>query len=365
MRGAPVILAAVFGGGCLVDIPLPLGRSDAGSCAIVAPDSGTGCLVSTDGYNCGVCGRVCEQTQMCTEGHCSPTELVPLGYSAHETIGTADGNIYWAVYSSFEGPAEIRRFHVDVDAATSVVTTAPQVQLMVADGDDLVFCDWHDSVFRVPLNGQNAAPELLYQAGAEITGLWMRGGSIYVAAGTKGIVRVDRTSKEVQGFAGREEVSAIAGDATHLYWIAHLGDIYRLRRLALTEAGGQPEMVGEELPSAYRLFVGPTAVSVGAPEARRIYRIPKPGSGCAPKTFELPSMPRLIIEDGPFLYVATFASGPPKYPLEGEVWRLPIAGGEPLLLLPKVASDYSGLVLHSSSLYALENDYYKMLRIPR
>lgn len=364
MRGALLLVAALLGG-CLVDIPLPITRPDAGACVIEAPDSGTGCLTASDGYNCGVCGRVCEQTQMCTEGHCSPTALVPLGYSAHETIGTADGNIYWAVYSSFEGPAEIRRFQVDVDAATTLVATAPQVNLMVADGDDLVFCNWGDSVFRVPLNGQNAAPELLYQAGAEITGLWMRGGKIYVAAGAQGIVRVDRASREVQSFAGREEIGAIGGDATHLYWIGRLGDIYRLRRLALTDAGGLPEMVGGELPSAYRLFVGPTAVSVGAPDDKRVYRIPKPESGCAARTLELSSMPRMMIEDGPYLYVVTFASGTPKYPLEGEVWRLPIAGGEPLLLLPKLSSDYPGLVLRPSSLYALENDYYKMLRIPR
>lgn len=365
MRAALPIFAALCGGGCLVDIPLPITRPDAGACVIEAPDSGIGCETASDGYNCGVCGRVCEQTQMCTDGRCSPTELVPLGYAPHETISTADGTIYWAVYGSFEGPAEIRRFQVDVDGATSLVATAPQVNLMVADGDDLVFSNWGDSVFRVPLDGQNAAPELIYQAAAEITGLWMRGGKIYVAAGSQGVVRVDRASREVQSFAGREEIGAIGGDPTHLYWIARIGDIFRLRRLALTDGGGLPETVGEELPSAYRLFVGATAISVSGPDTKRIYRIPKPGSGCAARTIEVPSAPRLLIEDGAYLYVATFDAGVPKYPLEGSVWRLPVAGGEPLLLLPKLANDYPGLVVRPGSLYALENDYYKLLRIPR
>ena len=368
-RSLPILILIPGGGGCLIDIPSPV-QPDAAvldQCSPRAPDAGTGCAVKTDGYNCGACGRACDPTQHCDDGLCTPLILTRVGYAPRVGAGLEDGTWVWTVVGGGPpNPTQIRRYRIGVDAEPSTITTIDELYGMAIDAQNVVFEGAARGVFRVDLQATDATPEQLMTAGdMGVSGLHLHQGFVYVGSGNAGITRVDLRSHDTLAFAGTEQIGVVRGDSTHLYWLAFANGSYRVRRLAYDAPGQVPETVGSTLADAWDLTVGPSSLLVSAPGEQRIYRLPKPGVSCQPQAYHLDAAPRFGVEDGAYLYVDAFTGGSAEYPLEGSVWRIPIAGGPPLLMLPKLSNDYPAILVRPEALYAMDNDFYRLLKVPK
>lgn len=257
---------------------------------------GGGCAdVSSDPENCGACGVSCLGGD-CASGVCQPLLLVddPSRHFGHLAVG--GGRIWW---QGVEEVAWIERSARSLQPPT--VIPVAYADMIAADGDGAYVTTLQDSgaVVHVPMDG-GVPVELVHQEKpvgiavedgilywTEYLGtpapVWTRPtgsgdpeplqmdlvwgmqvavdeGDVYATfqggdAANGGVVRM-RTGGSPQPVASdQRKPSAISLSASHVYWLAEDGAVWRRRR----DLVGEPELVAEPVPGA-SVFNGEMAI---------------------------------------------------------------------------------------------------------
>lgn len=314
--------------------------SGAGGSAACGPE-GAACASDADCCDLPCAGGACTRPPPPCLNDVTPVQLITGLSDPYSLAGDATS----LFVGQLEDGPDLLKLPKAGGSATALVEMVPFVEHMVVDGNQVFYTD-EGRVRSVPTAGGTVSTlaNVFGPAGLAVTP-----SQVYVAGYfANDLVQIDRTTLGTKVLAsGLSGVYRVAATDDAVYFSSHLDGLGRYRL-----STGAVDMLAPSLSSPRAVLAHQGWVYFTVPKTNTVHRLP-PG-GDEPAMFadlsSLSKFPEALQTDGEYLYLTLLAGG------VGHIVRLPIAGGEPEVIVEDAGKSPSALVVDEGCVYWTERE---------